>query len=109
MKFQLRTETIQVRGESILVRELTAGQKARWAEEAERNKFEIQYRLAALTSVDPPLTAEQAQELPSEVIEAICNCAMRLSGMDKEDPKKKPDVPGVVSVPSGPGLGAHTH
>lgn len=90
MKFPLKEKTLEIRGQKVLVRELTAAQKAEWSTGSQGDKLRAQFFLASLCCVDPVLTEEEAANSPSEVIDAIAECALELSGINLQ---KKASVP----------------
>lgn len=83
-KFNCKEETIDIRGQEVTVRELTAKQRAKWAKDAGADKFLGPAMLVSLSCVSPKFTLEEALEEPTEVIERITEIAMRLSGMGDE-------------------------
>jgi hypothetical protein len=72
---------INVRGESITVRELTYKQKKQWARAVQEDMYCAAYVLASMVC-DPPVTQEEAEDWPAQVLEHVVEVATRLSGMD---------------------------
>lgn len=85
---QLREEVLELRGVKFTVRELTSKRKAQWGAMVVADRHGAQYSLASILCVDPPLTLQQWEEMPSEVTDAIADCGLRLSGMDDLAEKK---------------------
>lgn len=79
-RFPLASETIEVRGQQLTIRELTSKQKGEWVKAVEGNHYAAPYMLAAAVC-DPPVTPEEAQQWPAQIIEQVCDVARRLSGM----------------------------
>lgn len=84
MQFELISEQITVRGQTLTVREMSQKQKAEWVKAVTADRFSAPYVLVSLT-VEPSVTPEQANEWPSLVIEQVVQVARRLSGMDVDD------------------------
>ena len=86
-RFQLKSETIDVRGTSITVREMTYKQKAQWARAVQEDMYCAPYVLASMVC-HPPVTTEEAEEWPAQVLEEIADIARRLSGMEDKAAEK---------------------
>jgi hypothetical protein len=86
-RFTLISETIEVRGQQITVRELTSKQKGDWAKAAQADVYSAPYMLVALVC-EPGVSADEAAGWPADVVERIVDVARRLSGMDSDDEKK---------------------
>jgi hypothetical protein len=87
--FSLKTEAVEVRGEKILVRELTAGARTAVLEAAKVSPLTAQIIAAQMCAVDGTgallcKTYEQAADWPPDVVEAIADKAMNLSGMEAQ-------------------------
>jgi hypothetical protein len=81
---QLKSETVEVRGETVTVRELTAGQRIELLEVFRENAAAAMTQVCAMAAVEdgaPIFTAEEAEHLPPDVVDAIASTALRLSGM----------------------------
>lgn len=105
-RFPLQSETITVRGEPITVRELTSKQKGQWAKAVQADVYCAPYFLASLVC-DPPVTAEEAEGWPSQIIEQVVEITRRLSGM--ADDEKKDDARAADAVPDSTGARAISH
>jgi hypothetical protein len=81
-RFKLQSEVLDVRGAQITVRELTYKQKAAWARAVQEDMYCAPYVLAAMVC-DPPVTKEEAEDWPAQVLEQIADVARRLSGMEE--------------------------
>lgn len=82
--FELQSETITVRGQQLVVTELSQRKKALWAKAVMEDRFSAPYVLVSLC-VSPAVTPEQANDWPSSIVETVVEVARRLSGM-KDDP-----------------------
>lgn len=87
--FPLRENTLEIRGRTVKVRELTQRQRTEIAEMAAIDRYCATAAFAAKGCVDPAMTVEQAQQMPSEVIGAISKEVMRLTGIDVSDDDDK--------------------
>lgn len=88
-RFPLKAETIEARGSSITVRELTYKQKVSWAKAVQEDMYCAPSLLASMVC-HPAVSAEEAEDWPAQVLEQIADVARRLSGMEdkKEDTAK---------------------
>lgn len=86
-RFPPRGETLDIRGTSVTVRELTFPQKTEWVKRVEADKDCAPYALLAMV-IDPPVTEDELRQWASEVLEELSAVAQRLSGMLKEAPEK---------------------
>ncbi len=84
MRFELKAETLEVRGQTITVRELTQKQKAEWAKRVTDDRYCAPHVLVSLV-VEPQVTAEEAADWPAQIIEQVVEVARRLSGMDGDE------------------------
>lgn len=82
-RFELISQTITVRGQTLTIRELSQKQKAEWAKRVVEDRFSAPYVLVSLV-VDPPVTPEEANDWPSQVVEQVCEVARRISGMSDD-------------------------
>lgn len=88
---ELRHETVEVRGESVTVRELTAGQRVELLEAFRENAAAAMFLVCAMTARDENgliWTREEAAELPPDVVDSIANAALNLSGMGASIPNE---------------------
>lgn len=86
-RFTLQSEQIEVRGQLITVRELTSKQKGQWAKRVSEDTYCAPYVLVSLVT-DPPVTVEEAETWPAQIVEQVVEIARRLSGMDGGDDEK---------------------
>lgn len=101
-RFKLLSETIEIRGEPVTVHELSSKQKSIWARAVKQDLYCAPYVLASLVC-DPPVSAEEAETWPSQIIEQVVSIASRLSGMEDDEEKHAvaraaDDVPDGVSA-----------
>jgi hypothetical protein len=85
----LKSSTIKVRGEEVAIRELTAGQRAQLYTVFKDDPVAAMPLVCAFCARDggnPMFTAEEAAELPPDVVDAIANEALKLSGMGGDSP-----------------------
>lgn len=85
----LKTEAVEVRGESVTVRELTAGQRVELLTMFRDNPAQAMTLVCAMCAYDggePLFSREEAENLPPDVVDAIANVALQLSGMGRDDP-----------------------
>lgn len=85
----LKTERVEVRGESVTVRELTAGQRVELLEVFRDNPARAMSLICSMSAFDGGeqlFTREEAENLPPDVVDAIANVALQLSGMGRESP-----------------------
>lgn len=80
MRFALKSETIEIRGEQLTIRELTDRQKGQWAKAVKEDVYCAASMLVSLVC-DPPVTQDEAAEWPSQITEQVVAVAQRLSGM----------------------------
>jgi hypothetical protein len=85
----LKTEVVEVRGESVTVRELTAGQRVELLQVFRDNPAKAMTIICAFCAFDggePLFSTEEADNLPPDVVDAIANTALRISGMGDAGP-----------------------
>ena len=87
-RFTLNSECIHVRGQELTIRELTYKQKKQWALAVQEDMYSAPYVLAAMVC-DPPVTQEEAQDWPAQVLEHVVDVARRISGMDDKEASAK--------------------
>lgn len=88
-RFELKTKTVTVRDQNVVVRELTQAERSEFVKQVTDDKFRAPALLVSLASTDPKMTEAEAAEEPAEVITLLASEIMTLSGMDAEEPKKK--------------------
>ena len=87
----LNSEVVEVRGESVTVRELTAGQRVDLIGAFRDNPAKAMALICAMTALEdgsPLFTGEEADQLPPDVVDKIANVALRLSGMGDAIPNE---------------------
>lgn len=109
-RFKLKETTITVRDEKVTVRELTQAERVQWVKAGNEDKFRGPGLLVSLGCVDPKLTEEEANTLPTEVVSTISTAVMKISGFIKEVEKeekgqKESNAGGDVPVSSQSGVG----
>ena len=107
MKFKLKETTVEVRGESVRVREMTHAERLQWVQVATEDRWAGPALLLSLCILDPKMTEEEAGALPGEVVQVISNAVMKLSGLavtEKEKAEKESDARGAVPVSSESGV-----
>jgi hypothetical protein len=82
-RFPLRSQQIEVRGEKITVRELSHKQKAEWSKRVQEDRYSALPVFASLV-VDPPVSADEADAWPAEVLEQIYDIGQKLSGIETD-------------------------
>lgn len=88
--FPLNSETIEVRGKTITVRELTYKEKSDWVKRVEEDQFCAPAALVAIV-VTPSISEEEAAGWPAQIIEQIVDVARRVSGFPDREPDSKND------------------
>ncbi len=106
MKFKLKEATVAVREESIRVRELTHGERIKWVKTVGEDQMRGPACIVALGALEPKLTEEEVGELPADVVSAVVEKIMELSGMLRKPDQKEPNAGGAVSVPARSGAGS---
>lgn len=93
-KFQLKESTLRIRDMDVRVRELTQKERSEFGSRAATDRYRGPPVLASLGAIEPKLTEEEWAEEPAEVVEAVVDEIMELSGMSKKkgDPEKEPDA-----------------
>jgi hypothetical protein len=86
----LKTTEVEVRGEKVGVSELTAGQRESLLGLFQSSPIKAMAAVCAMSARDESgqafLTAEDAESLPPDVVDAIAGAALKLSGMGDESP-----------------------
>jgi hypothetical protein len=82
-RFPLQSKQIEVRGEKITVRELSHKAKAEWSKRVQEDRYSALPVFASLV-VDPPVSPDEADAWPAEVLEQIYEAGRKLSGMDTD-------------------------
>lgn len=91
-KFKLKETALTIRDMEVRVRELTQKERHEFSDRASVDKFLGPAIIAELGVVDPKQTAEEWNEEPAEVVEAVVDVIMELSSMNKKkkgDPEKE--------------------
>ena len=86
---KLKTSTVEVRGETIEVVEITAGQRESLIpmfKDAPVSAMRHVCAMCAMEDGSPVWTPEEAESLPSDVVDAVATEALRISGMDDASP-----------------------
>lgn len=91
-KFPLRTKVIEVRGQKVTVRELTHAERKEFLE-VFKTRDAYPY-LMSKCAVEPTWTEEEVPQESSEIIIAICDAGLELSGLSKQkdQQEKQPDA-----------------
>ena len=84
--FPLSETSVELRGQVVLVRELTHGERIQFAKTAD--KYSGPALLISIASVNPKISVEMAESLPADVVERLVGAIMTLSGMESEPAKK---------------------
>lgn len=100
MKFKMKETTVKVRGEDIRVRELTHAERHEWVKLAQEDRFRGPALLVSFGTIEPKVTEAEAGDWPAEVVTALTDEIMALSGMKRE---KEPDARGAIPVPANSG------
>jgi hypothetical protein len=85
----LKTSTVEVKGETVEVVELTAGQRASLQsvfQDSPLKAMTLVCAMCARAGGEPIWTAEEAESLPPDVVDAIAGEALKLSGMGDDSP-----------------------
>jgi hypothetical protein len=85
----LRHAEVEVRGERVTVRELTAGQRAELLPLFKDNPAKVFSLVCAMCAYDGDsllFSRDEAESLPPDVVDAIAGEALKLSGMGDESP-----------------------
>lgn len=89
-KFKLKETTVTARDEAFVVRELTHAERSQWVRDAQTDTMRGPALLISLGTVNPKVTEEEANGYPNDVVEALFNEIMKISGMlRKEGDEKK--------------------
>ena len=86
---KLKTSSVEVRGEMVEVVEITAGQREALIPMFKDSPVAAMRHVCAMCAVEdgePVWTPEEAEKLPSDVVDAVANEALRISGMDDSSP-----------------------
>jgi len=83
-RFTLQSETIEIRGQTLTVRELTDKQKGQWAKAVSDDVYCAPSMLVSLVCY-PPVTIEEAADWPSQITAQVVTIAQRLSGMGGDE------------------------
>ena len=97
-RFKLKEATVTVRGDMILVREITHAERLQWVKTSQEDHFRGPALLVSLGALDPKVTEDEVGEMPADVVQALTDKIMELSGLSKA--KQQPDAGGAVPVPS---------
>jgi hypothetical protein len=109
-RFALKETTVAVRGEELRVREITHAERLQWVRTIQEDKFRAPGLLVSFGTLDPKFTEDEAGELPNDVVTALVDKIMEISGLEKGSKKeggkeKQPDAGAAVPVQAGSGDG----
>jgi hypothetical protein len=107
MKFMLKEATMEVREQTVRVRELTHSERLQWVRAISEDKFRGPQLLVSLGSLEPKFSEEEAGDLPSDVVQAIVDKVLNLSGLDKKGTtdSKQTDAGAAVPLQTSSGVG----
>lgn len=93
-RFTLKEATVPIRDTDVRVRELTQGERSAWSAAISVDKTRSGSLMASMGTVEPKMTEEEAAAEPGEVIEAIVDKILELSGLKKKKDaaQKEPDA-----------------
>jgi|SRR5580698_10665422 hypothetical protein len=102
--FKLKETTMTIRDQELRVKELTHAERLQWMQIAQADRLDGPAMLVVLGVIsEPPLTKEEVQGWPGEVVTEVSAKVMELSGMNRQ---KEPNTRGAVPVPANSGDGA---
>jgi hypothetical protein len=108
MKFKLKETAVDLEdGQSVLVRELTYGERVQWIKAGTEDRFRGPPVIIAAGSIKPKFTEEEVVAMPKYATDALVNAILKLSGVVLEETpdKKEPDARGVVPMSAESGAG----
>lgn len=88
-RFKLKETTFNVRDQEVTVRELTQAQRAQFSKDSTADKFRAPALIASLGLVTPAMSEKEIGDEPSDVVTAIVEEIMILSGLKKREIKPK--------------------
>lgn len=95
-RFPLKERKVTIRDTEVVVRELTRGERNDFSKAVADDKYRGPGLIASMGTVDPKMNEDEANAMPSEVIEDIVREIMDLSGMKtgtkKDAEQKEPDA-----------------
>jgi hypothetical protein len=106
-KFELEKKEIQVRGQKVIVREMTHGERMQYMDKAKDVQGITRWVVAAC-SIDPKLSEDEVADQPGDVVQQMFSAVLDASGLGKK-PEKKADASGALPVPTGVGAGEVAH
>lgn len=99
-RWKYRTEKVTVDENTVTVRGLTAGERIKFAEFQKERKekglpaTDITRRVAQFGVIDPQLEAADLETMPGDLLDAVVQKIMELSGVKSDDEKdEKKDAP----------------
>jgi hypothetical protein len=109
-RFALKETTVTVRGEELRVREITHAERLQWVRTIQEDKFRGPGLLVSFGALDPKFSEEEAGELPNDVVTALVDKIMEISGLagkEEEGSKSKQSNAGAA-LPVQAGSGDRT-
>lgn len=106
-RWKHKTETVTVDENTQEVRGMTAGERKQFAEaskeikDGKRSPATLPYLIAGFCAVNPAVTPEDIEAMPSDLLDAIVSKAMLLSGFKD---KQKKDLEPPTELPPFPEL-----
>jgi len=92
-RFKLQEATLEVRGESFVVRELTHSERTQWLKAAREDQESAPALLVSFGCVKPAQTVEAVGEMPGAMVAPLFNAILKISGLTTgEDGEKKSDA-----------------
>lgn len=93
-KFKLKEKALTIRDMEVRVRELTHGERGKFAAEASKDSYRGPSLIAAMGAVEPKQTEEEWAGEPADVVQAVVDAILELSGMKSKEgaPQKEPDA-----------------
>lgn len=95
-RWAYKTETVTVGGNSQKVRQMTAGERQKFAQFSKDQKAgkadnnDLPALIAGFGCVDPAVTKEELADMPADLLDAVVAKIMELTGF-KDDEKKEPE------------------
>lgn len=97
-RFPLLRATVGYRGQDFTVRQMTAGEKMRWAKESKADpRCTLTLAVEIATEIEPRFTAAELADEPTGLVEALAEKIFELNG---EGPDEKKASPGSSEQPA---------
>jgi hypothetical protein len=111
MKFKLKETTVELEdGQSVLVHEMTYGERVQWIKAATEDRFRGPPVIIAAGSIKPKFTEEEVSAMPKYATDALVKAILKLSEVVLEETpdKKESDARAAVPMSAESGAGDST-